>query len=190
MPEDHNCKNLIPIGARPQNAIQQQRERGVIALRNLKAWADNKKASDIRSMMRPKTSLFASKKSQAATAERDRIMQLKKTAKGTASIAADKRVYLFVEASADTTKAKHPSGQFFYDKTMNVGRVLDIAAKALQVENVNNRGGGEEEKLRVFHVEGGRLLRFQEKIGEVCQTGNMIVIMRGVGDPDLIDLKD
>lgn len=189
MPEDHNCKNLTPIGARPQNAIQIQRERAGFALARLKAWADNKKEQDIKAKMKS-TSLFSSKKTQAANAERDRITQLKRNAKGTASLAHEKRVYLFVEASADTTKAKHPSGQFFYDKTWNVGRVLDAAAKALQVENVNNRGGGEEEKLRVFHVEAGRLLRFQEKVGEACVTGNMLVLLRGVGDPDLIDLKD
>ncbi|KAF2727027.1 hypothetical protein EJ04DRAFT_517518 [Polyplosphaeria fusca] len=189
MPEDHNCANLTPIGARPQNALQIQRDRAGTALARLKAWADNKKEQDLRSKMKS-TSLFSSKKTVAANAERDRLAALKKGAKGTASLAQEKRVYLFVEASADTTKAKHPSGTFFYDKTWNVGRVLDAAAKALQVENVNNRGGGEEEKLRVFHVEAGRLLRFQEKIGEACVTGNMIVLLRGVGDPDLIDLRD
>jgi hypothetical protein len=59
------------------------------------------------------------------------------------------------------------------------------------VQNVNNRGGGEEEKLRVFHVEGGRLLKFSEKIGEAARSGEMIVLLRGVGSgeaPDMIDL--
>ena len=118
------------------------------------------------------------------------VNALKRGAKGEASVPTEKRVYLHVEASADTTKAKFPTGKFFYNKEWTVGRVLDMAAKALQVQNVNNHGGGEEEKLRVFHVEGGRLLKFSEKIGEACVSGNMIVLLRGVGsgEPDLIDL--
>ena len=66
--------------------------------------------------------------------------------------------------------------------------MLDEAAKGLQIQNVNNRGGGEEEKLRVFHVEGGRLLEFGEKIGEGVVSGNTLVLLRGVGPavPDLI----
>jgi len=59
----------------------------------------------------------------------------------------------------------------------------------VQVQNTNNRGGGEEEKLRVFHVEAGRLLEFSEKLGGVLQTGNTVVLLRGVGPavPDLIE---
>ncbi|KAG9386159.1 an1 zinc finger protein [Pyrenophora tritici-repentis] len=128
---------------------------------------------------------------RADEVETAELNALKRTAKGEASVPQEKRVYLHVEASADTTKAKYPTGKFFYNKDWTVGRVLDMAAKALQVQNVNNHGGGEEEKLRVFHVEGGRLLKFNEKIGESCSSGNMIVLLRGVGSgeaPDLIDL--
>ena len=58
--------------------------------------------------------------------------------------------------------------------------MLDAAAKTLGVVNVNNRGGGEEEKLRVFWIEGGRLLGFGEKLGEV-KSGDTFVLLRGVG---------
>jgi len=118
------------------------------------------------------------------------IYSLKSTAKGDAKIPPEKRIYLHVEASADTTTAKYPTGNFFYGPDWSVGRVLDAAAKALQVQNVNNRVPGEEEKLRVFHVEAGRLLEFSEKVGDVLQTGNTIVLLRGVGPPvpDLISV--
>lgn len=53
--------------------------------------------------------------------------------------------------------------------------------KAYKWKNVNNRGGGEEERLRIFHVELGRLLEFGEKAGDVCVNGNTIVLLRGVG---------
>lgn len=190
MPEDHDCKNVPRRGAAPSSAKQQT----MSALAKLKLWAENKRKDDEKRRSTPKKSGFlglgkGSSSSAAATAQAE-LNALKRTAKGEASVPADKRIYLHVEASADTTKAKFPTGKFYYNKEWTVGRVLDVAAKALQVQNVNNRGGGEEEKLRVFHVEGGRLLKFSEKIGEATANGNMIVLLRGVGDgePDLIDL--
>jgi hypothetical protein len=122
-----------------------------------------------------------SKTKQAAAAQAQELATLKRTAKGEAKIPQEKRVYLFVEASSDTVTAKVPKGNFFYSTDYSVGRVLDLAAKSLQVANLNNRVEGEEDKLRVFHVEGGRLLDFGEKLGGVLQTGNTIVLLRGVG---------
>lgn len=122
-----------------------------------------------------------SKTKQAAAAQAQELATLKRTAKGEAKIPQEKRVYLFVEASSDTVTAKVPKGNFFYSTEYSVGRVLDLAAKSLQVANLNNRVEGEEDKLRVFHVEGGRLLDFGEKLGGVLQTGNTIVLLRGVG---------
>ena len=192
MEEAHNCKNLEPIGARPKNSIQ---DRSQSALSKLKLWAENKRKDDEKRRGTSKKSggflgLGKSSASSAAATAQAELNALKRTAKGEASVPQDKRIYLHVEASADTTKAKYPTGKFFYNKDWTVGRVLDMAAKSLQVQNVNNRGGGEEEKLRVFHVEAGRLLKFSEKIGEPCKSGNMIVLLRGVGsgEPDLIDL--
>lgn len=113
---------------------------------------------------------------------------LKKTAKGDDKVPLEKRIYLHVEAEASTTKSKLSQGAFFYSKEWSVGRVLDMAAKSLQLENLNNRSGAEEDKLRMFHVEGGRLLDFSEKLGTAAQTGNTIVLLRGVGPavPDLL----
>jgi hypothetical protein len=93
-----------------------------------------------------------------------------------------------VEAEAATTTSKFPSGGFFYNKDWVIGRVLDAAAKSLQVQNVNNQSTDEKEKLRVFHVEGGRLLEFNEKVGDAVVSGNRIVLLRGVGPaiPNLI----
>jgi len=190
MGEDHDCKNLKPLGARPTNVLQQQRERGLSALAKLKEWSANKLAEEKKKKKPTFGISLGSRGSSEAAKALVAMNELKKAAKGDASIPQDKRIYLHVEASADTTKAKYPTGKFFYNKEWTVGRVLDVAAKALQVENVNNRGGGDVDKLRVFHVQGGRLLKFNEKIGNPCASGNMIVLLRGVSDadPDLIDL--
>ena len=59
--------------------------------------------------------------------------------------------------------------------------MLDDAARRLQVSNLNNRVVDEEMRLRVFFVEGGRLLEFGEKVGKCLGSGNTVVLLRGVG---------
>ncbi|KAF2656121.1 AN1 zinc finger protein-like protein [Lophiostoma macrostomum CBS 122681] len=181
MQEDHNCANLIPLGARPANGLQRHRDQGISALAKLKTWAAEQRAQKEAQSKEKKGFLgIGSKKSSAAAQALAATNELKRTAKGDAGVPQEKRVYLYVEASADTTRAKHPTGKFYYNKDWTVGRVLDMAAKALQVQNVNNRGGNGDEKLHVFHVEGGRLLLFNEKIGDPCASGNMVVLIRGL----------
>ena len=123
----------------------------------------------------------ASKSKQEAAARMQATAALKKTAKGDDKIPIEKRIYLHVEASSDTVTSKIPKGAFFYSSEYTIGRTLDLAAKSLQVSNVNNRSENELDKLRVFHVEGGRLMPFSEKLGQAVQTGNTIVLLRGVG---------
>jgi putative cofactor-binding repeat protein len=55
--------------------------------------------------------------------------------------------------------------------------VLDATAKSLQVPNLN-KSKADGDKLRVFHVEGGRLLEFNKKLGEAVVSGNTIVLLR------------
>jgi hypothetical protein len=177
--EDHDCKNLVPIGARPARQQTDMVERSKGALAKLRAWGSSKKEEMNRMMPKPKPTSAA----QRMVA----LNNLKKTAKGDAKLAPEKRVYLHVEAEAETTKAKLPKGEFFYSRDWAVGRVLDAATKSLQVPNLNNKSESEEDRLRVFHVEGGRLLEFNEKVGEVLVSGNTVVLLRGVGPPpDLI----
>ena len=174
--EDHACATLTPIGARPANASLTQAQK---ALEKLRAWGKSKAAS---------ASAATAKRVNPNTARTLELNNLKKIAKGDARVPVEKRVYLRVEAESTTTTSKIPSGSFFYNKDWSVGRMLDEAAKGLQVENVNNRGGGEDTRLRVFHIEGGRLLEFSEKVGQGLQNGNTVVLLRGVGPavPDLI----
>ncbi|KAK4967869.1 hypothetical protein LTR42_010197 [Elasticomyces elasticus] len=167
---DHDCAKLIPLGARPATGPT-QREKGLQALEKLKAWGAAKKKAAIP--------VSSSKKEAAARVQE--TANLKKSAKGDDKIAVEKRVYLYVEASSDTISAKIPKGTFFYNGEYTVGRILDLAAKSLQVSNTNNMSDSEEDKLRVFHVEGGRLLGFGEKLGKVVQSGNTVVLLRGVG---------
>ncbi|PBP24357.1 AN1-like Zinc finger [Diplocarpon rosae] len=180
--EDHDCKNLIPIGARV-GRLDAQADNAKNALERLRAWGTAQRAS-MASRVLPKP------KPTSAAARVIAVNNLKKTAKGDDKIPPEKRIYLLVEAEAATTTSKFPSGAFYYSKDWVMGRVLDAAAKSLQVQNVNNQGTDEKDKLRIFHVEGGRLLEFSEKVGNALVSGNKIVLLRGVGPavPDLIDM--
>lgn len=178
--EDHDCKNLVPIGARVKEGLSQG-DQAKLAFGKLKAWGAAKKATmTTRVLPKPKPTSLSTRLAA--------VNELKKTAKGDEKLVPEKRVYLTVEAEAATTTAKFPKGAFFYSKDWVIGRVLDAAAKSLQVQNVNNQGTDERDKLRVFHVEGGRLLEFNEKAGAALASGNTIVLLRGVGPavPDLI----
>ncbi|KAI1468857.1 AN1-type zinc finger protein [Daldinia caldariorum] len=176
--EEHDCKNKIPIGARPQFDVSEQTKS---AFAKLKAWGAAKREVATRALPKPKPT--------SASARLVAVNNLKKVAKGDAKLPPEKRVYLFVEAEAETTTAKNYKGEFFYSKDWVIGRVLDAAARSLQIENVNNQSSEERDKLRVFHVEGGRVLEFNEKVGSALVSGNTIVLLRGIGPPpDLIEL--
>lgn len=87
-------------------------------------------------------------------------------------------MYLWAEA-AGTGELKREG--LWFDKKWKVGRVLDRAAEMMKVENKNNVGSSEEDRLRVFWVEGGRVLEFSESIG-VVKNADTVVLLRGVGD--------
>lgn len=183
--EDHACKTLIPIGARQTYLdAQQHKQKAQNAFDRFKAWGATKKSEAAQAGTR----LFPAPKPTSASARLIATNTLKKTAKGDIKVPNEKRVYLHVEAEAATTTSKLPKGAFFYSQDWVVGRMLDDVAKRLMVENVNNAGKGETEMLRVFWVEGGRLLEFSEKVGAVLKSGETVVLLRGVGPavPDLI----
>ncbi|KAF4509125.1 hypothetical protein G6O67_005426 [Ophiocordyceps sinensis] len=172
--EDHGCKALVPIGARPAQMDAAQKTRS--ALEKLRAWGSSKREqAERRVLPKPKPSSTAARLTAVA--------KLKKSAKGRRDVLEEKRIYLYVEAEAETAKAKLPKGDFFYSKDWVVGRLLDEAAQNLQVQNMNNQSSDERDKLRVFHVEGGRLLEFGEKIGNALKSGNTVILLRGVGPP-------
>lgn len=177
--EDHNCKNLVPVGARVTDG-NTTADKAKSAFEKFRLWGSAKKEQASRALPKPKPS--------TAAARIVAVNNLKKTAKGDEKLAPEKRVYLYVEAEAETAKAKFPKGQFFYSKDWVIGRVLDAAAKSLQVQNINNQSTDERDKLRVFHVEGGRVLDYNEKVGATLVSGNTVVLLRGVGPPvpDLI----
>jgi hypothetical protein len=163
-------------------------------LEKLRLWGASKKSSSASTATSSSSSSKAntsvstssflpqSKAKQSAAAALAATTALKKSAKGEAKTPPDQRVYLYIEASSSSDSQQPRKDTFFYAKSWRIGRILDVAAKSLHIENVNNRVEGEEEKLRVFWVEGGRLLEFSETLESAnVKDGETLVLIRGVG---------
>jgi len=170
LPAQHSCQ---PRPTYQYAGGASAQEKAKTALSRFKAWTSK--------------SIPVTSKQSTAAQQFAQLADLKKNAKGDAKIATDKRIYLHVEAEAKTTSAKQPRGDYFYSKDWSVGKVMDMAAKSLQIPNLNNQTPSDENRLRVFHIEGGRLLTFGEKIGDSLATGNTIVLLRGLQLTDLIE---
>ncbi|EEP77792.1 conserved hypothetical protein [Uncinocarpus reesii 1704] len=137
--EDHDCSKLIPLGARPAggklaSVSQTNVDKARSAFSKLRAWGKDK-SSNVAANLAPKP-----KPPSSAAARTANLNALKRSAKGDSKIDVSKRFYLHVEASADTTKSKYPSGDFYFDAGWSVGRLLDDAAKRLQVQNGRMNG--------------------------------------------------
>ncbi|EWC47219.1 hypothetical protein DRE_03338 [Drechslerella stenobrocha 248] len=177
LPAQHDCKPVVSA----KTAAEQDRK--LTALSKFKLWASSSgsKLKDIKA-----TPITQKQKSVAARLAE--MNKLRKEAKGDDKVPQDKRLYLYAQAEGKSTSAKVPEGTFFYSKEWSVGRIMDITAKSLQIPNSNNQSADDDKKLRVFHVESGRLLSFGEKIGDTCVDGNTIVLLRGVKMEDMVDL--
>lgn len=109
------------------------------------------------------------------------LNKLKQEATGDAKVPADKRIYLHCSATEKVTKDNKPKeAAMFFNSEWKVGKILDLAATKLNVENLNNAAQGTEKILRVYHVESGELLEFSEKVGQRMLSGNSIVLIRGI----------
>lgn len=167
----HNC--VLPISQ--ERAAQQEKATNVLSkLRD--SWATIK-------------SKRASAKPKANSARIVETSRLKKLAKGNPSIPVDLRMYLKIEAEAVAESGKQPRGEYFYAKDWSVGKVLDRSTRDLAIRNVNNIKDTDAERLRVFHVEGGRVLSFGDKLKDCgVQQGDTLAIIRGLQTSALIDL--
>jgi len=174
--DSHNCK---PPPA-PTATVAQEKAKE--ALSRFKAWSAQKSTATSTAGK----GMFSGFQKKPPNTGAVAVMKMKKEAKGDEKVPPGKRVYLYVEAEARTTSAKIPKGTFWYSKDWSVGRVLDVAAASLQITNVNNQGDSEEKRLRIFHVEGGRVLTFGEKIGDTTINGNTLVLLRGLHMPDML----
>ena len=174
-PEDHNCKNLTPIGARPIDAtLRENREKIRQGFGRLKLWSAGKQ-QEISKSMQPKP------KPSSKAAQLVALNQLKKTATGDAGVPVDKRIYLHCSATEKVTKDGKPKeAPLWFNQELKVGRLLDVAASKLAVENINNTAQSDEQRLRIYHVESGEVLDFSEKVGQRMISGNSIVLIRGL----------
>ncbi|CAI7659844.1 unnamed protein product [Penicillium palitans] len=178
--EEHECAKITPLGARQRNAASPNDTIKSMFAR-VRTWGRDKQNAAANGTLLPTLPKLKPKPNSPA-ARAVAVNGLKRSAKGDASVPADKRLYLHTVGTAETQAAEPPAGDFFFDSRWKVGRVLDDAAKKLRIQNLNNRVDGEDSKLRVFHVESGEFLEFSEAIGAgKVKQGDSIVLLRGAG---------
>ncbi|OQE22375.1 hypothetical protein PENSTE_c010G09482 [Penicillium steckii] len=173
--EEHDCAKLTPLGAR-QGSSASPNETIKSMFAKVRGWGKQQQTATANLIPKPKV------KPNSPAARIASVNTMKRSAKGETNVPADRRIYLHVVGTADTQAAEPPAGDFFFDSRWKVGRVLDDAARRLAVENLNNRVGGEEARLRIFHVESGDFLEFSDAIGGgKIKSGDTIVLLRGAG---------
>ncbi|KAK9369211.1 hypothetical protein V1509DRAFT_621478 [Lipomyces kononenkoae] len=133
-------------------------------------------------------SFFKSKpKSESSVVVKAReIAALKLNAKGDAQVQQAHRVYVFVES--DIPGSSHNSRvEMYFGRDYVIGRVLDKAAQQLQISNQNNSKSDDKDRLRIYHVEGGRVLEFGVKL-EACNVkdGDTLAVVKGLVMPKLL----
>lgn len=143
--------------------------------------AKTKVGESLSSFLKPRPSATAA----ATIARAKAIASLKAAAKGDAAVAAADRVYLFVES--DLAPSKTAKAEMFFGKDYPMGKVLDKAAARLQVPNRNSSKTADTDRLRVFHVESGRVLEYSVKLGaSAVKDGDTIVLVKGIVMPSLL----
>lgn len=162
---------MTPLGARPAEiAFKENKEKIKIGFGKLRSWGKTK-SEELKPKPKP-----TSKAAQLAA-----LNNLKQTATGDAKVPNEKRVYLHCSATDKVTKDGKPKeAAMFFNTEWKVGRILDLAAAKLGVENLNNSAQGPDQILRVFHVESGEVLEFSEKVGQRMLSGNSVVLVRGL----------
>ena len=170
-PEEHDCKNLTPLGARTSEvAYREQKEKLRSGFGRLRSWGKAKQEE-----LKPKP------KPTSKAAQLVALNKLKQTASGDAKVPQEKRLYLHCSATDKVTRDGKPKeAAMFFNVEWKVGRILDVVATKLGVENLNNSAQGTDKILRVYHVESGEILEFSEKVSQRMLSGNSIVLVRGL----------
>ncbi|KAK7208455.1 hypothetical protein BZA70DRAFT_287758 [Myxozyma melibiosi] len=160
--------------------------------------SSSKISSSLTSFLKPKPSASAA----ATIARAKAIASLKANAKGDAAVQPANRIYLFVESnfsrststasssssvSSSSASPKTAKAEMWFGKDYAIGKVLDKAAARLQVPNQNSSKVEDKDRLRVFHVESGRVLEFSQKIGQAgVKDGDTISLVKGIVMPSLL----
>jgi len=154
---DHICTPPLLDGSHKKDASSTSSASNALA--KLKSWA--KKKSESRT---PSTSKYVE------------IANLKKTCKGDSVIPLANRVYLHIEDAEGGGK-----GAFFYSCEWSVGKILDRICRDLSLRNMNNISDSDEKKLRVFHVDAGRVLSFTDSLKQCgVKNGDTLAVVRGL----------
>ncbi|KAK9480891.1 hypothetical protein V1514DRAFT_275294 [Lipomyces japonicus] len=171
---DHACDGSIPRKTTAATTTATSES----ALARFKKWTQNQKIN-----ISTAASTSGSNKQSSRLTKIKQIAELKQSAKGDAKIPVANRVYVYVESD----HGRDDRVGMFFGKDWVVGKVLDRAANQLQLANMNSSKNDDIDRLRIFHVESGKVLEFENRVGQVnVHDGDTIVIVKGLQMPNLL----
>ncbi|KAK9450197.1 uncharacterized protein V1518DRAFT_413206 [Limtongia smithiae] len=142
-------------------------------------------ATGISAYLKAKTGSSSGSSGSSVVARAKAVAALKAVAKGDTAVAPASRIYVYVETTVSGSTSKKV--EMFFGKDYAVGKVLDKTAQRLQVTNHNSSKADDKDRLRLYHVEGGRVLEFSEKIGSArVRDGDTIALIKGLVLPSLL----
>ncbi|KAI8139732.1 hypothetical protein BJV82DRAFT_242346 [Fennellomyces sp. T-0311] len=107
------------------------------------------------------------------------LMKMKSKAKGSSSIPLSSRLYLHVQFPKECNRASLP---MFFDKTIRVGRLLDMVADTCQAKNDNNRiSDSDPQRLSLFRLsdeDGASSLDVSATLESVLGNTDQIMLER------------
>ncbi|KAK9458388.1 hypothetical protein V1511DRAFT_520123 [Dipodascopsis uninucleata] len=181
---DHSCPGA-PTSS-PTSSQGSSTETGTLtakaALAKFKKWTQEKH-SKLSGPLTPSSP-------SSAVARAKELADLKQRAKGDTQVPVANRLYVFVESEYARTLAngvKLGREKMFFGKDWPIGKVLDKAAIQLQISNLNSSRNDDKDRLRIYHVQGGRILEFSQRLN-TCKVkdGDTLVIVKGVQLPSLL----
>ncbi|KAK9239829.1 hypothetical protein V1525DRAFT_396886 [Lipomyces kononenkoae] len=192
---NHSCPGTpnAPVAATQKTALAKftewklkQQTKSNIALSGASSTAST--GSSERAASSVVSTFFKSKpKAESSIVVKAReIAALKQNARGDSQVQLANRVYVFVESNFPSSP-KQSRVEMYFGRDHVIGRVLDKAAQRLQISNQNNSKSDDKDRLRIYHVEGGRVLEFGQKL-EACNVkdGDTLVVVKGLVMPTLL----
>lgn len=131
--------------------------------------------------------LFGGKSKSAKPNKVVEIANIKKVAKGAASVAATDRMYLWVlyinqneENLANINVERERKGVWVL-KAWSVGRALDLVSDVLGIMNHNNLTQQSTERLNLFQVKDDKpiLLETSKKVCLTLSSGDIVYLVKG-----------
>lgn len=127
-----------------------------------------------------KTSSFLRKKKSGPAQRILDLANLRKEARGDSNVPQSEKIFLWVQYIENDEKSSRTA--FFASRAWPIGRLLDSAARHMDIKNVNNVSGSESERLTIFKkkMDGDslELVDVGDRVVNRVQDGDTVYLVR------------